>query len=270
MSSAASRAKASKTSTGVSRDACAPSTCQSYTAAPPSRVPRVTSAASVGLLVRQASCAARRPLPVGARLRDALAVRGRRVLLHGVHELRVGEAQVVDEQLVVRAGARDLCDLALVGQDVLPHELELVAHLAREGLALRLFDALDLRGDTLEVRHHDLAGLRELLNLLRGLGLMRGEESQVLFDGLLGGVEPVCDEDPMLFDGVLRAVELAAHLHHDLRVLVADLLQGGEALLGLDQSRVVASALVFQSAKAVFRRATSGRHVEVIWRPVRI
>ena len=118
--------------------------------------------------------------------------------------------------------------------DLLLHDLERVEHRPRGRFALRLLQVFDLRGDGLEVRHHDLAGLWELLNLLRGLGLVRGEEGQVLFDGLLGGGEPVCDGDQMLFDDVLRALEFAAHLHHHLRVLVVDLLHGDGALVSLE------------------------------------
>ena len=97
-------------------------------------------------------------MPVG----HVRGVRKRVGTLDGRQELRVGEAEVVDEQLVVRVDARDLQEQALMDQDLLPHELELVQHLLRERLALRLLQDLDLRGELLEARVHDLTGHGEL------------------------------------------------------------------------------------------------------------
>ena len=97
-------------------------------------------------------------MPVG----HVRGVRGRVGVLDGRQELRVGKAEVVDEVLVVRVGARDLRDPALVGHDVLSHNLELLAHLLREGLPFRLLDGLDFRGELLEVALHDLTGHGEL------------------------------------------------------------------------------------------------------------
>ena len=71
-------------------------------------------------------------MPIFAHFRHVCSIRKHLGTLHGGQELRVGEAEVVDEHLVVRVGARELQNLALVGYDVLPHELELGTHLFRE------------------------------------------------------------------------------------------------------------------------------------------
>ena len=124
---------------------------------------------------------------------------------------------------------------------------------------------LDLRGELLEVRDHDLAGLGGLLDLLRDLCLVSGEEGQLLFDGLFGRGEAGIDGGQMLLDdpfvrrelglgGGSRSIEVAAHLHVEFGALVADLLRDGKPVVGFGQVRVVARALELQGTNAIFRR----------------
>ena len=146
--------------------------------------------------------------------RDAAALRGH----HG--------AKVVDNNLELRSAARELAESLLVQDDVLAHELQVVDHTLRKGLALATFESVDLRRDPVEPLGHPEAVGRQLLDLtvheiearvdLHHLGVERGLHGLELLlhqDHFVGGVaEPGKQVPPQIHAQLGMLVDLLFEL----------------------------------------------------------
>ena len=133
-------------------------------------------------------------------------------------------SDVGDARIHVHLGADEGPDAAVVLDDVLAHELELIHHDLRQGLASDLLQRLDLLGDLVEaclqekaVRWHLGFGLREVLAHPDHL-VVHGRDP--VRDRGLDRVETTLDGGHLLSDRATCAVDVAAHLEANLRLLL--------------------------------------------------